>query len=205
MRALEFSANGWPDRFCFNAEAQRTQRNAEEAIAKACFPFLLCESLRLCVKNRPSNCKLTTKTVLTILAVLLALAQPSRAQVTWQEAFAKMPLPETVSTLDRSNCVRLMLVAFRPNPAVKALIFMPGATDEFYFFNRAHATLTNPAPSLLDAVCALTNQTYIRVAVRPPFLLLHGVEDPLEPAETVEDQKTADRLRKEMFEATATL
>src|ERR1700743_1794498 len=127
----------------------------------------------------------------------------ARAQTTWQEEFAKMPLPEAVTVLDRSNCVRVMLSAFKQNPAVKALIFMPGATDEFYFFRRARAQLTNAQPTLLDAVIALTNQTYIRADLSPPFLLLHGVEDPLQPLIVIEDQKTADRIQRKKFDKAA--
>jgi hypothetical protein len=122
------------------------------------------------------------------------------AQTSWQEAFAKMPLPKGVVELDRSNCVRVMLHAFQRNAAVKALIFMPGATDEFYFFKRAHAQITNTSPTLLDAVIALTNQTYIRADLCPPFLLLHGVEDPLQPLIVIQDQKTADRIQRKKFD-----
>ena len=138
-----------------------------------------------------------TKTLKIFL--FLTICPPLLAQ-SWQEAFAKMPLPDSVTELDRSNCVRVMLNAFRPNPAVKALIFMPGATDEFYFFKRAHARLAGPAPTLLDAVVALTNQTYIRADLRPPFLLLHGVEDPLEPSIVINDEKTAARIKRRKFD-----
>jgi len=55
---------------------------------------------------------------------------------------------------------------------------MPGATDEFYFSGARHATLTNSNPSLLDAVTALTNQTYIHATFQPP--LLHTTEDSLD-------------------------
>jgi hypothetical protein len=130
----------------------------------------------------------------------LALAAPLAAQTTWQEEFAKMPLTEKVSELNRHNCVKVMLGSFQRNPAVKALIFMPGATDEFYFYRRARATLTNSAPTLLDAVLALTNQTYIRATLRPPLLLLHTAEDPLDPVIIIQDQHTADRLQKKHFE-----
>jgi hypothetical protein len=132
--------------------------------------------------------------------LLLATATALRAQPSWQEEFAKMPLTEKVSELDRHNCVRVMLNSFQRNAAVQALIFMPGATDEFYFFRRAHARLTNAAPTLLDAVIALTNQTYVRATVVPPFLLLHTAEDPLEPIAVVEDQRTADRIKRHHFE-----
>src|SRR5580700_6798612 len=122
------------------------------------------------------------------------------AQPAWQQEFAKMPLAEKVSELDRHNCVRIMLNSFQSNAAVQALIFLPGATDEFYFFRRAHASLTNAAPTLLDAVIALTNQTYLRATVVPPFLLLHTAEDPLEPLVVIEDQHTADRMKRKHFE-----
>jgi hypothetical protein len=135
-----------------------------------------------------------------VLVGLLAPARPLAAQTTWQEEFAKMPLTEKVPELNRHNCVKVMMGSFQRNPAVKALIFMPGATDEFYFFHRAKATLTNSAPTLLDAVAALTNQTYIRATPRPPFLLLRTDEDPLDPIIVIQDQRTADRLQKKHFE-----
>jgi len=134
---------------------------------------------------------------------LLTPATALRAQPTWQEEFAKMPLAESVSVLDRHNCVRILLHSFQRNPAVRALIFMPGATDEFYFFRRAEARLSNSAPTLLDAVIALTNQTYLRATVVPPFLLLHTAEDPLEPIAVVEDQRTAFRIKRHHLEKRA--
>jgi hypothetical protein len=76
---------------------------------------------------------------------------------------------------------------------------MPGATDEFYMFRRACAQITNISPTLLDAVSALTNQTRIRAAFHPPLLLLHTVEDPLEPLLRVEHAGTADKLRQRAF------
>jgi hypothetical protein len=139
-------------------------------------------------------------TSLLLAGGLLAAATPLRAQPAWQEEFAKMPLTEKVSALDRHNCVRILLNSFQRNAAVQALIFMPGATDEFYFFRRAQARLSNSAPTLLDAVTALTNQTYLRATVVPPFLLLHTAEDPLEPIAVVEDQRTADRIKRRHFE-----
>jgi hypothetical protein len=125
---------------------------------------------------------------------------PAPAQSTWQEELAKMPLAGNTNELNRHNCVKLMLASFQRNPTVQALIFMPGATDEFYFYRRARAILTNNAPTLLDAVAALTNQTYIRATFQPPLLLLHTAEDPLEPIIIIQDQHTADRIRKKHFE-----
>jgi hypothetical protein len=134
------------------------------------------------------------------LVLCLLLTQTLLAQPTWQEEFAKMPLIEKVSELERHNVVRIMLNSFQSNAAVQALIFMPGATDEFYFFRRAHAHLTNTTPTLLDAVVALTNQTYVRATLQRPFLLLHSREDPLEPLIVIEDQRTADRIKRHHFE-----
>jgi len=134
------------------------------------------------------------------LCLLLISAKALRAQPSWQEEFAKMPLTEKVPELERHNVVRIMLNSFQRNAAVQAMIFMPGATDEFYFFRRAHARLTNAAPTLLDAVIALTNQTYVRATVAPPFLLLHTAEDPLEPIVVIEDQRTVDRIKRHHFE-----
>jgi hypothetical protein len=127
----------------------------------------------------------------------------AQAQSSWQDEFAKMPLVRPVAELTQSNCVQVMLDSFKKNSAVKGLIFMPGATDEFYFFHRARASISNAAPSLLDAVCALTNQTYIRATLRPPFLVMHTEEDPLEPIEVIEDARTAERIKGRHFEKSA--
>lgn len=108
-----------------------------------------------------------------------------------------MPVPSRAKELNRTNCVEIMLRAFQSNELVKALVFMPGATDEFYLFRRAKAALTNSNPTLLDAVAALTNQTYIQATFRPPFVLLHTTEDPLEPANTIQDTRTEERLKRE--------
>jgi hypothetical protein len=120
---------------------------------------------------------------------------------TWQTALSRMSLGTNVTQLNRTNCVGILLRAFQSNDVVKALIFMPGATDEFNFFRRAHAELTNSPASLLDAVTALTNQTLIRATFRPPLLLLHTKEDLLEPAFKIEHLLTADKLKRARFVA----
>ncbi|HWH69176.1 MAG TPA: hypothetical protein VNT26_07310 [Candidatus Sulfotelmatobacter sp.] len=132
-----------------------------------------------------------------LFCLILALTQTVlTAAETWPEALARMPLRTNVTQLNRTNCVEIMLRAFQSNDVVKALIFMPGATDEFYMFRRAKATLTNSPPTLLDAVSALTNQTLIRVTFRPPLLLLHTDEDPLEPDVTIQHPPTVERLKQ---------
>lgn len=136
---------------------------------------------------------------LLIIVLLLLESSVSVFATNWQDEFAKMPLPKNATELNEKNVVPTLLPAFKRNPAVKALIFMPGATDEFYFFHRARVTLTNSAPTLLDAIVTLTNQTLIRATVRPPFLVLHTAEDPLEPVSLIEDQSTAERIKKKKF------
>jgi hypothetical protein len=133
-----------------------------------------------------------------VLAGLIVVVSPlvSRPAEDWTRALAQMPLAGHVTQLNRTNCVEAMLNAFQSNSVVKALIFMPGATDEFYMFRRARASLTNAHPSLLDAICALTNQTLIRATARPPLLLLHTDEDPLEPLARIEHQPTAAKVMK---------
>src|SRR5580698_6283650 len=117
------------------------------------------------------------------------------ADESWQQALSQMPLNTNAKELTRTNCIPLMLNAFQSNSVVKALIFMPGAADEFVFLRRAHAALTNANPSLMDAITALTNQTYIRVEFRPPFLLLYTTEDELEPIAIVKSKSTAAKLQ----------
>jgi len=132
------------------------------------------------------------------LLLLGAVLQGASAGEPWQDALAKMPLVDPTTELGRTNCVPLMLDAFQSNGVVKALIFMPGATDELYFFRRAHAVLTNANPSLLDAVTALTNQTHIQAAFQPPLLLLHTTEDVLDGFATIKNESTAAKLRQRL-------
>ncbi len=154
------------------------------------FPFFSSK-----VSDRLRRCRLVGSGV-GLALLFLPGAHCAAAEESWAEALRRMPLPAGITELNRTNCVGLMLGAFGSNPVVKALVFMPGATDEFYLFRRAHARLTNAAPSLLEAVVALTNQTLIRASFLPPLLLLHTAEDPLEPDVAVQDEATATRLRK---------
>ena len=135
---------------------------------------------------------------LVVLFLLFPGGLSVRAQE-WQRDFAAMPLGEPVVELNRTNAARVMLGAFKANPTVKALVFMPGATDELYFFDRDKARLTSSSPTLLDAVAAYTNQTRIRATFRAPFLLLHSGEDPLQTTVVVEDPKTLERLRGRVY------
>jgi hypothetical protein len=141
---------------------------------------------------RIASCKL-------LLIPLLGLGVLTLRGETWPEVLGRMPLGARVTQLNRTNCVAVMLRAFQSNDVVKALIFMPGATDEFYMFRRAKAELTNASPTLLDALCVLTNQTLIRTTFKPPLLLLHTDEDLLEPDIVIQDQPTAENLKRAAF------
>jgi hypothetical protein len=135
--------------------------------------------------------------VKTALAILILVASLSaRADETWQDAFSRMPLGAQATQLTRTNAIPLMLNAFQSNSVAKALIFMPGAADEFVFYRRAHATFTNADPSLADAIIALTNQTDIHAIFRSPFLLLYTSEDLLNPIITVKSKSTLAKLQK---------
>ena len=139
------------------------------------------------------------RSTISILFCLLPVAL--LASESWPSALSRMPLEAGVTELSRTNCVDLMLRAFQSNDVVKALIFMPGATDELYMFKRARAQLTNASPTLLDAVSALTNQTLIRATFLSPFLLLHSDEDPLELSITFESESAVEKLKRTQFVA----
>jgi hypothetical protein len=138
------------------------------------------------------------KVIFFIFSILLVANATVLAEENWQGELSQMPLGTNVTELNRTNCVPLMLNALQPNNVVKALIFMPGASDEVYFFKRVRVTLTNSNPSLLDAVIALTNQTYIQAAFRPPLLLLYTTEDSLDGFATIKNQSTAAKLRERL-------
>lgn len=130
------------------------------------------------------------------LTVLLLLARLVGHAENWGDALARMPLDPSVQLLQRTNCVPVCLAAFRSNATVRALVFMPGATDELYSYKRVRAHLGSTNSTLLDAVIALTNQTPIRVTFRPPTLLLHSEEDLLTPEIRIEHAATAAKLRE---------
>jgi len=132
---------------------------------------------------------------LAILIFIAGLSGSALGGESWQDALSKMPLGAGVAELARTNAIPVMLNAFQSNGVVKALIFMPGAADEFVFLRRAHATLTKVNPSLADAIVALTNQTYIQAEFCPPFLLLYTTQDSLEPIIVVKSKSAAAKLK----------
>jgi hypothetical protein len=113
----------------------------------------------------------------------------------WSRALAQMPLGTNITWLTHSNCAQVCFAALREDPVVKGLVFLPGATDELYFFRRVNAQLTPVAPTLRDAIVALTNQTPLRVSFRAPLVLIHSEEDVLELEFTVPHAATAQALK----------
>jgi hypothetical protein len=132
------------------------------------------------------------------LLILLALS-PALAQEPWQAALNRMPLSAGITQLTRTGAVDVLWHAFRSNGVVKGMVLMPGATDIWYMFEPASVVPTNAHPTRLDAINALTNQTRIRVTLRPPLLLLHADWDVLEAAIKVADSPTAARLKQARF------
>lgn len=132
-----------------------------------------------------------------VLCALCAACCLSAAAADWTEALAKMPLATNVTELTESNCIPLLLRSFTSNTVLKAFVIMPGGGDEFCFFHRAKATLTNASPTLLDALSALTNQTLIRVEALPPFLVLRSQTDQLPPLGLVVHEPTAEKLKSD--------
>lgn len=130
-----------------------------------------------------------------ILAGLLLARGALAAEESWPAALSRMPLGSAVAQLNQTNCAQSLLGGFQSNATVKALIFMPGATDELYFFRRVQVTLTNAQPSLFDAVIALTNQSPLRATFQPPFLLIYSEEDVLELAVTIQHPRTVEKLK----------
>ena len=133
---------------------------------------------------------------LAVLMFAVSLSASVFGGESWQDALSQMPLGANVRELSRTNGIPLMLNAFQSNSVVKALVFLPGAADDFVFYRRARAELTNAEPSLLDAVVALTNQTHIHAEFRPPLLLLYTTEDTLGPVATIKSKSTAEKLQK---------
>lgn len=128
-------------------------------------------------------------------AFLVLLSQNTLAgEETWADALRQMPLTNSVAVLNHTNCAQVVLGSFQSNATAKALIFMPGATDELYFFKRVQVSLTNASPTVWDAVMALTNQAPLRLTFQPPFVLLYSGEDVLELDFTIKHERTQKKL-----------
>jgi hypothetical protein len=140
--------------------------------------------------NRVTKPIISIGLVLSFLASLRVSADP-----TWQTVLSGMPLGTNAFPLNLPGTAGLMLKSFQSNSVVKALVFLPAATDNLYFYKREPVRLTNSTPSLFDALVTLTNQTPIRITFRPPCLLLHVSSDRLEPEVRILHPATGETLR----------
>lgn len=132
---------------------------------------------------------------LRLILLLACLGRAAGAAEPWQTALAQMPLSTNPPILNHTNCAEVLLGSFSSNATARALIFMPGATDELYFFRRVHVSLTNTQPSVLDALIALTNQAPLRLTFHEPFVLLYSGEDVLELDAKIEHAGTLKKLK----------
>lgn len=132
------------------------------------------------------------------LVWLLACGWPpllQGAEETWVKSLRAMPLPDG-ATLNRSNAVDVLLPAFRSNAVIKALVVLPGVSDDFYLIHRDAPALNLRATNLWEGIVALTNSTAMRVTWREPLVLLHaGARESLQGSIRIEDAAMARRLK----------
>jgi hypothetical protein len=129
------------------------------------------------------------------LILALALCLNATARDNWPDALRAMPLNPAARWLNHTNCTQVILPSFQSNAAVKAVIFLPGATDELYFFRRVSVAVTNSNPTLLDAIIALTNGSPLRVLQKESFLLIHSAEDVLDLKVEIKHPATVAKLK----------
>lgn len=131
-----------------------------------------------------------------MLSLLLGLVSSvtTPAEEAWRAALRAMPLAAGSGTLARSNCLPVLLGAFQSNNLVKALVVLPGVSNDFYLLNRDRP-LHLAANNLADALAVLAETTAVRVTFREPFLFLHTTKDKLKPATTSFSSALTKRLR----------
>lgn len=114
----------------------------------------------------------------------------------WVAALRAMPVPPVA--LNRSNAVDLLLGAFQSNAVVKAVVVLPGVSDDFYLIHREAAALNLRVTNLWAAIVALTNATPVRVTWREPYVLLHaGAREVLQASIRMDDAVLAGRLKRQ--------
>lgn len=127
------------------------------------------------------------------LLVVIASAI-GHGEESWRPILRQMPLAVGSATLNRTNCLPILLGALQSNAVVRALVVLPGVSDDFYLLRRAqplHLTATN----LADALAELERTERLRVTFRDPLLLLHTAKDKLKPVMTSFSGVTTKALR----------
>ncbi len=120
-----------------------------------------------------------------------------RAPSSIRDALAAMPFVSP-APLARSNAVRRILEAFRPSPAVHALVILPGAIDDFHLVHRNDPLPPMAATTLAEALDALTNATAWRVTcdATASRVLIHTAAERSAPGEVRAHPATTARLRQ---------
>lgn len=133
-----------------------------------------------------------TSRSLALLSFLFLCAICASGQ-SWESALAQMALTKK-GPFERETVIPVCLESFRSNATVKALLFLPGVSDDFYLINRNKPKLAIPAATISEALIALTNATQIKVSYRAGFLLVHTARDRLDPQVIVKNRATAEQL-----------
>ena len=128
-----------------------------------------------------------------LLFLVFVQCQNARAS-DWKTECAKMPLRTNELALNLLEGAPCLLASLQPNATVKALLILPGATDELHFFNRGVFRWTNTTPTLTDAIEILTNHTGVKTTFRAPFLLLHTTNDLITTSISTKHLATGDKL-----------
>ena len=126
---------------------------------------------------------------------LLACGHSGLAQTNWIEALRRMPLPGATNPIERENVVSRILQGFQTDALVKAIVVLPGVSDDLYLINRDKPRLSLRAANLAEAITMFTNATEIRATFAAPFLLLHRSEDFLIPQFSARDPRAVERLQ----------
>lgn len=144
--------------------------------------------------------------VLTSLAAPVAVGVAVRSSAAdvppgtgWSKARAAleaMPLP--TAPLTRSNAIRLILQSFVANDAVRAVVVLPGAVDDFHLVHRETPLPAITGRTLAGALEALTNATAWRLTFDPvrARLLIHTAAERVIPEVRVEGQGVEARLQQ---------
>jgi len=124
------------------------------------------------------------------LVILICVVHGVSCGQTWSEALRTMPVPVSALPIERSNCISVCLTNFQSNAVVKALIFLPGISDDLYLINRDKPPLGITATNVFEALTRLTSVTRWALTFNAPFLLVHLARDVQTPAILARDSRT---------------
>jgi hypothetical protein len=120
-----------------------------------------------------------------LAAILFLLTASLPAAEPWQESLAEMPVPARAFRIYKTEPAKVLFDAFRSNAIVKALIFLPAATDQLYFFDRGFVTPPKKA-NVLTVLEKISERSPLQFTFRSPFLLIHAPEDVLRQVSRLE-------------------